>query len=233
VEVSKLGLVDTSSLAETIDRIEEAFFFSRLPAAVELTEAIKWIAFTQGKPASYAGMFSPTKDDVKKGARVFTGEAIRSRAALRHILGEEACRILIRSKVTDPLVKESLELATAGMLARLQAYEGGTGVSGIYCCGFCSVAYWRHVAAGGLDKNEARLTAGIAALNSLRAGKGKWRRFPFYYTLLALNEIDMKPAQEEMRYAALAMENYLKRVKVTDKYAGRRRRLFENILTKI
>ena len=57
------------------------------------------------------------------GVKVFTGEVIRSKAAISHILGEETCRALILLKVTDSSVKESLNLATIGMLERLKTAE--------------------------------------------------------------------------------------------------------------
>jgi hypothetical protein len=227
-----LGIVDFASLAATIDTIDESLLNGRSLSKSDREEAAKWIAERQGKPGSYAGMFSPTDYDLINGVKVFTGEVIRSKAAIRHILGEESCRVLILLNMTDSSVKESLNLATSGMLERLEKAEAQTGVCGFYCCGFCSVSYWRHIAVGGLNKNEDRLTAGMKILKSLRTGDGRWRRFPFYYTLLALNGIDLKLALDEMRYTAPVIENYLSRVKQRDKYTQRRRILFEDVLSK-
>jgi hypothetical protein len=230
-EVTTLGIVDFTSLARTIDIIDELIFEGRSLLKADRDEAAKWIARRQGQPGSYANMFAPTESDMVDGIKVFTGEVIRSKAATRHILGEESCRLLIMLNVTDSSVKESLNRATSGMLERLKRAETETGVCGFYCCGYCSVSYWRHLAVGGLDKNEERLKAGFKVLQSLRTGNGKWRRFPFYYTLLALNGIDLKLAREEMRYAAPAVESYLKRALQKDKYSQRRRILFEDILS--
>jgi hypothetical protein len=230
--VNRLGIVDYASLARTIDMIDESLLNGRSLSKPDREEAAKWIAMHQGKPGSYANMFSPTEFDLINGVNVFTGEVIRSKAAIKHILGEETCRVLILLNVTDSAVKESLSLATIGMLERLKRAETEAGICGFYCCGFCSVSYWRHLAVGGLNKNEDRLTAGMEVLKSLRTSNGKWRRFPFYYTLLALNKIDLKLGLEEMRYTAPTLEIYLRRVKQRDKYSERRRVLFEEILAK-
>ena len=72
----------------------------------------------------------------------------------------------------------------------------------------------------------------MKVLKSLRKGEGQWRRFPFYYTLLALDEIDLPPAVEEMRYAAPVLENYLKRTHQTNTHSERRQILFEDILAR-
>jgi hypothetical protein len=177
-------------------------------------------------------MFAPTDKDFKRGVKVFTGEAVRSNAATGHILGEEACWALILLNVSDASVKDALNRASLGMLKRLKEYETQWKVHGTYCCGICSDSYWRHLIVGGLDKNKQRLAAGMKKLKSYRIGDGQWRRFPFFYTLLALNEIKLKSAIEEMRYAAPACEQYLKRARTGNKYSQRRRLLVERILAR-
>src|SRR3954470_12780542 len=49
----------------------------------------------RGMPGGYvAGMFAPTPGEIERGVRVFTGERVTSRAGVRHVVGEEACRAL-------------------------------------------------------------------------------------------------------------------------------------------
>jgi hypothetical protein len=224
--------VNTESLAETLDAVNDALFHQRHLTEPNRKELAVWIAQRRGKPGSYAGMFAPTDEDLRNGVRVYTGELIESGAAIRHILGEEACRALILLSVEDKPVKESLQRATDGMLSRLRQTEDSTKVHGIYCCGTCSVAYWRNVMVGGLDRNEERLAAGMVALRAHRTGDGRWKRFPFYYTLLALSEIKLKPALDEMRYAAPLLERYLKKRVLDSKFSRRRRIISERILAK-
>lgn len=219
-----------SSLAETLNNLNEALFFKRDLTRTERLTAARWIAERQGKPGSYAGMFAPTGRDFKKGIKVFTGEAVRSNAATGHILGEEACRVLMLLDVPDPIVKAALARARQGMLKRLRETENRNKVHGMYCCGICSAAYWRNITAGGLDRGEARLTAGMKHLKAHRLGNGQWRRFPFFYTLLALSEIDLKSAIAEINYAAPVCKRYLKRRSSPSPFSRRRRLLAERIL---
>lgn len=92
------------------------------------------------------------------------------------------------------------------------------------------MSVWRHLTAGGLSKKRTRLAAGIGYLAEHRDGKGRWRRFPYYYTLLALTEVPGKRAVEEMRYTAPGLERMLKRKPRGDRYDLRRRVLAERIL---
>jgi len=225
-------LIDPGSLAGTLDAINQAFFHGQALTQSERKLAARWIAATQGGPGSYAGMFAPTNSDIASGIKVFTGETVRSRAATSHILGEESCRALILLNVKDGAVKGALERATLGMLQRLKLAETPDSVCGFYCCGTCSPAYWRHVAVAGLDRNEERLAAGMKALKSYRIGNGRWRRFQFFYTLLALSEIDLKSAVDEMRYAAPVLESYVKTTVNKNGFSERRQAISRRVLAK-
>ncbi len=221
-----MKIVYPRSLAATLDAVNDAFFYGRRLSKTDRLQVAKWIAGRWGKPGSYAGMFAPTKKDFAEGIRFFTGESIKTRAGTAHILGEEACRTLILLNVTNKDVTDALAGATAGMLTRLAKEVR----SGMYCCGKCSCSLWRHLAVGGLDNAERRLAAGMKALKLRRDGNGRWKVFPFFYTLLALSEIDLPSAVAEMRYAAPSCERILQRSPKDDKFAQRRRLLAERVL---
>jgi hypothetical protein len=223
-------LLHVRSLAATVEAVDEELFFGRKIAKADKAEVAKWIAGRQGLPGSYAGMFAPTKQDAGQGMRVFTGQKIPPSAALRHILGEEACRALTLLNVPNAAVREALRRATEGMVARMP--KPGAGDNGMYCCGRCSCAYWRNLAVGGLRDGERHLAAAMKTLKAHRSDDGKWRRFPFYYTLLALSEIEARGAVGEMRYAAPLLEALLKRKPRRDKYAARRRSVAERVLAR-
>lgn len=227
-----MRLIHPHSLATTLDAVEEAFFLGRPLTAVQRQQVARWIAVRQGLPGSYAGMFAPGRRDWD-GIAVFTGESITTRAGVSHILGEEACRALIRLGGTQASIRNGLALATKGMLNRLQdSGVSSKSVCGMYCCGICSVAMWRHLMVGGLSEPQRRLVAGMRELKAHRDGRGRWRRFPFWYTLLALGELDLPGARTEMRYAAPGCERYLRRARRNGKYTQRRRLVAERILGK-
>lgn len=225
-----MRLVKPNSLAATLDAINEAMFFARKLSRAEQAGAAQWIASRQGLPRSYAGMFAPTAYDFRHWPRVFTGEPLGSNASTAHILSEEACRalILLASPAKGPVA--ALATATANFLERLD--QNHRRKSGFFCCGICSVALWRQLAVGGLDDPEKRLASGLKYMKTMRDGKGRWKRFPFHYSLLALSELDSRAALSEMRYAAASAERSLRRDTGRNKYARRRRMVMERVLAK-
>ena len=227
-----MNIINPNSLAMTLDAVNEAFFYGRHLSNLQREQAAKWIADRQGRPNSYANMFAPTENDLKEGVRVFTGEKLRSGASIRHILGEEACRVLILLEVSSVDVHNALDRASLGMMSALNRSEAKGDTSGMYCCGTCTCSLWRHLVVGGLEDAESRLAAGMKTLKLHRDGTGRWKRFPFYYTLLALSEIELPSAVEEMRYASRACERCLRQFPKDDKITQRRRFLIERILDK-
>ena len=217
-----MNYLNPSSLCSTLDSISESLFFKYPIPMSQRRAAAKWIASRQGLPGSYADMFAPTEKDTL-GIHLFTGEAVRTRAGMAHILGEECCRVLFRLGVKDPPVKDALNRAVRGLAARLEEAERRGYGPGIYCCGTCSAAYWRTLAIRLLPRAGERLRLGLKELKQLRSGNGKWRRFPFYYTCLALTEIGPELAKSEMQYAALYWRNKLKKPASVESSVDRRR----------
>lgn len=217
-----MNFLDQDSLYTTLDSLSESLFFQKhIPKAQCLTAA-RWVASREGLPGAYAGMFAPTARDTL-GIRLFTGEAIRSQARIAHILGEEGCRILTLLGVTDAQVRVSLDRAVQGFVARLEETERKGCSTGTYCCGTCSAAYWRNLTLHLLPRSEERLRLGLDELKQARSGNGKWRRFPFYYTCLALTEIGPELAKDEMKYASLSWRNNLRKLSSAESPVARRR----------
>ena len=227
-----MKLIYPNSLAATLDALNEVFFNGRSLVRSEKTSVIRWLASRQGIEGAYRGMIAPTRLDFKRGVKLFTGEKVISGAAIGHVLGEEASRVLILLDGTSSVAHETLKKANRGLIRALMSCETPKRVRGFYCCGTCTAALWRHLAVGGLKQSRRRLAAGLRVLRKYRDGTGKWRRFPFHYTLLALTEINLGTAVEEMRYAAPVCERYLKRYKAKNKYAKRRHMVAEKVLAK-
>jgi hypothetical protein len=223
-----MKLIIRNSLASTLDAVNDAFFLNRPLSKSDKGQVAKWIASRQGLPGSYANMFAPTGKDFQNSIVLFTGEKVWTRAGVSHVLGQESCRALILLGVKSAGVKTAMERASAGFVERARQYVEAK--SGTYCCATCSCAFWRHLSAGGLENGERLLAAGMKTLASLRDGKGRWKRFPFYYTLLVLSGMELPAAVKEMRYAAPACERLLKRGTKKDKISRRRRILAERIL---
>lgn len=225
-----MEMINTESLAQILDNLNELLFCGDSLSEIEKLKVAQWIASRQGKPGSYSKMFAPTDKDFKKGIKLFTGEKVNSGAAIGHILGEEACRVLILLDLKDEGIQDALKKATLGMMKRIDLSKRAPGM---YCCGTCSVSLWRHLAVGGLNNPKKRLVKGMEALKLHRDGKGRWRSFPFYYTLLALSEIDSPSAISEMKYAVPVLTRIMKRKVGDNKISERRRILVGRILERI
>jgi len=221
-----LSILNSRSLAETVDRVNEAFFLERKLPALERKEAARWIAGRRGGPAAYWGLFAPTKKDLETGVKVFTGEKY-GYAAARHILGEEACRALLLLDVEEREVQQALDRAQTGILQRIKPHLSS---SGIFCCGPCTVSVWRHLLVAGRREPPSWVAKGMRTLKAHRKDDGTWRRFPFHYTLLALGDMGSGAAKEEMRHASAVCQRYLSGPERRGKLSQRRRLVAERVL---
>lgn len=226
-------LIHAGSLSETVDAVTGLFAEGGKLAAGERREVALWIAARQGLPGAYANTFAAFDPERKRGIRLFTGERVTS-ASARHILGEESCRVLHLLGVRDRVVQRALNTATAGLMQALEraACDPRHTNPGTFCCGKCTVGLWRHLAVGGLDRQEERLKKGIQFLRSRRDGEGGWRTFPFWYTVLLLSEVGLPGARTELRYAAPALKRAATRSAST-RYADRRRSIAARALASL
>jgi hypothetical protein len=211
----------------TLDYVNEALLYGQeIPLADQQTIS-RWITTRQGAGPGYNGLYSPTNTDLEYGVSLFTGEELNSQASARHYLGQEAARLICLFASQDPEAQPAYERASQWMRAHPTFTQ-----TGMQCCGRCTIAYWRHFWVGEFEHKQVALENGLKALQNDRDGKGKWRRFPFYYTLLALSEIDLEPARQELHYSLPVMERYLKGEK-PGLYYRRRKAIVEKALNRV
>jgi hypothetical protein len=227
-------LIRAGSVSKTVDAVGALIFERKTASLAERTRTAKWLAARQGLPGAYAEMFAGFDAERKQGLVVFTGERFTSASAL-HILGEETSRALRLLKVKDRAVRSALSKADASILECLARppRDPRKADPGRYCCGKCTVGLWRNLLSGGLDRQEERLKSGVRFLKSLRDGKGEWRGMPFWYTALALEEMDFADAKRELAYAAPGFKAAVARKTTSTTYALRRRTLAERALERI
>jgi hypothetical protein len=222
-----MPLLNRTSLMLTIDYVNEAMLYGS-PISLDDQAAIThWITSLQGTGKSYRGLYSPTNTDFENSIQLFTGEELNSVASAIHYLGQEAARIVCLFGKDTPVVLETYERAIQWM----RSFETFTS-HGTHCCGRCTIAYWRHFWVGDFDHKEEALRNGLKVLKNERDGKGKWKSFPYYYTLLALSDIDLAPARAELYYTLPVMERYLKADK-PGLYYKRRKAIIEHALRKV
>ncbi len=228
------GLINRASLSQTVDAINAAHFDGRTLTAAERGQVARWIAARQGLPGAYGGTFAGFPSERSRGIVLFTGERIAS-ASARHILGEEASRALRQLRVRDSKAARALECADSGLMRCLEraAEDPRSSNPGLFCCGKCSVGLWRNLLAGGLDRREERLRRGASHLRSMRDGTHQWRRFPFWYTVLALSEMDNAESRAELKHASPALERAANRAVPSAVYGRRRHELAVRTLNRL
>lgn len=201
------------SLAETLWRLEEVRRGFRSKTDAEVTEALNWVLSRRGLKGAYRGLFAPTEKDLR-GVKLPTGESIFS-AALRHILGEEALRTVIVWNLEQSSMVERVKESFVYLLERVG--DPPAKASGFYCCHKCTPALLRTLAVVKPDGWEATIEKGVGNIRKKRTPDGKWRGFPFYYTLLTLSEIDLPSAKAELRHACTIAKKLLNRYQKEDR----------------
>ena len=225
-----MNIINNSSLAATLNNFNGAFLEGKKLSLAEKKEIALWIASRQGLPRSYWDMFAPTEEDYM-GVSLFTGEKVKTGAGISHILGEESLRALFLLNVKAKQIDSAIQKAKEGLQRAMDRYSSNDYIEGTYCCATCTAAYWRNLSAEGTGKNKKMLKAGLKYLKSMRDGKGRWKRFPYFYTILTLSGIDLPEAKTELLYTSEVLER-LGRNKATGSiYEIRRKSLINNILT--
>jgi hypothetical protein len=221
-----MSLLDPTSLQNTVDAVNDHFLTGKTIAPDAALETARWIAARQGLKGSYRGMAAPTERDFAQGIRLFTGERLVS-ASARHIMGEEAARAAWLLGRQDSAVSAAYQTAVKWMHG-----VSATNADGTFCCGKCTPAFWRHFWAGDFENQAAFVAKGLQALKGQRIGDGQWRRYPFFYTVYTLVDIELEEAREELRYARPVMEKHLKSGRA-GAFWQRRRMIMERALEKI
>lgn len=225
-----MKIINPESLYKTLDNLNQHLFYDVKLTSKEKTEVARWLSDRQGVKGSYANMFAPAGNDFE-GIKLFTGYKLTSKASIAHILGEETLRALYLLKSNDTKVNKAISESRTGINKVLKYnYDSGNYIYGTFCCGKCTAALWRNLSAEGVGKNKKALETGIKYLKSLRDGKGKWKRFPFFYTLLALTDINLPASKEELTYASEVCKKYLNRKSTGDVYGKRKRDIAKKVL---
>jgi hypothetical protein len=232
-----MQLLHTDSLAKTVDACNDALLFDHTRCKNARRRAAVWIASRVGQPGGYHGLPALTPSDCRGAYVLFTGEKVSSDAARRHVLGEEACRVMRMMVVNDdrlnrPDVVAAVREAERELVTEILDSPANRkdGSEGTFCCGTCSVALWRNLLAGGMNRRRERLKSGLGILKAERDGKGRWKRFPYWYTLSALIEMPGRLPDEEIEYAAPGCERLLRRTEKDDPHERRRREIARRAL---
>jgi hypothetical protein len=207
-------LLVPESLQETVYRLEEVRQGFRTGSDTEIQEALNWVLGRQGLKGSYRNLFAPTEKDLSEGLQMLTGERYPGRGVLTsHVLGEEALRALILwNRKSHPATMKAID----GFKEMVNKSPNG-----FYCCYNCTSAFLRTLSAVKLSGWDEILDKGIGNIKKARASNGRWRGFPFYYMLLALSEMDVPSAKDELRFAGKTAQKLVGKYKNKNDRASR------------
>lgn len=224
-----MTLLNKTSLYKTVDNVNDALFYGRKITKTDAKEIISWISTRYDTEYSYNHSYGLTTKDMQMPVFTFTGERLLC-ASMRHIMAEESARVVKQLSKIAGIQPETLKKTDEWFYKMLEASESAGKPLGTFCCGPCTIGLWRYINAGGLPKYKKYISDGLRALHSNRDEAGKWGRFPFYYTLLALSEIEDEIALKEINYAMTACERALKRINKNNIFSRRKRDLLLKIM---
>ncbi len=220
-------IVHPTSLSDTLDSAEEAFFFHRsiVPSLCEGLAAL--IISRQIMTGSNSGVFIPFASKSRTQIRLFTGETLRTEFACRHVQLIEATRVLSLLALENPAVARSISLSNRRMSSMCYSQFCPKGE-----CRSLTLVYMRFLASLNTGEASEHLSELLSHLEGYRDGKGKWHGFPYYYTILMLSETNDPKSANELQYTAPLLARLSGQKSPNDRYSIRCQSIFHNVLAR-
>jgi hypothetical protein len=198
------GMRRHGGLAAELDWAQEQLFWNRDLPHGRREALIEQLLAAQVTEGADVGMFVAGE---QVPVRLFTGEPIRTRLAAAHYLAQESARVLHRLGRGDAHV----EVAVAGTVEALARSCYAARHCTIGECAISFVGYTRllHEVSG--ERSMSEIAWRLRTLARHRLPTGRWKGFPFYYTVLMLLELGVVAAQTELCFALPAFQRVLVR----------------------
>lgn len=218
-------LIDGTSLSRTIDAVSVRLACGETFSTTEREDLVAWLLDRQIRSGHGRGMLDPFPGEFEAGVRLFTGEQLRTRIATRNVLTLESARILSALASEAPEIRSALSRTSAAM--RHACFAVSHCVIGE--CAHSSIAYMRDAASERSGCRRKWIEDHLHVIREHRDGTGRWKRFPFYYMLLALLEVGTPAANAELEYARAACRRVFERASHGG-YAARRKDVLRRAL---
>jgi hypothetical protein len=220
-------IIYPTNLNATIESASENFLCKRPMNKVQSDEITSLLLGRQVQSGTNAAFFLPFASEKETQPRLFTGERLHTDFAYRHIRLIEAARLLVLLGSENPSVEHSITRAEHRMAASCYSNFCAKGE-----CKAISIAYMRYLGCSINKDNDTKLSLFLTNLGGFRDGKGRWRGFPFFYTLLMLTELDASTAGQELQYAAPACERLVNHMDAIDHFSKRRQLIISQVLSR-
>lgn len=219
--------VRPTSLAATLDTAAEAFFYQKPIPTAHREETASMLISRQIHSGSNSGFFIPFAAETETQSRLFSGEQLNTDFARSHIQLIESARVLNLLGMDNLAVTQSIRVADQRMSTLCYSKFCPKGE-----CKSLTIAYMRYLTSCNASDSGTRLNSFLTKLANHRDGKGKWRGFPYYYTLLMLSEVDDPLATQELQYAAPLCEKQRGRIGSADPISNRRQAIITKVLSR-
>jgi hypothetical protein len=195
---SKDVLVETS-LYETLYRLQEAYYGLRPCTLAQIRDALDWVE-SRRDPHSRRLVFQRTDYDrqVTGGYRTASGERVKVRY-IKLPTGEGTWNSAVQYiRLLLNWEEPSTEIVQQARASFLEAYPFPHAAPGRFCCARCNAVYQPTLRLVDPKRYAAQEPAFIKTLRHDRAEGHRWKQHPFYYTILALDEIGTDAARREL-----------------------------------
>ncbi len=222
-----MNIVRPTSLAATLDSAADALFYQKpIPAGLRKDLATLLIN-RQVQSGSNSGFFIPFTAESATESRLFSGEQLNTEFARRHIQLIEAARVLKLLAMDITAAARSIQIADRRMNTMCYSKFCSKGE-----CKSVTIAYMRYLTSSGISDSASRIKPFLTSLVSHRDGKGKWKGFPYFYTLLMLSEVDDPLATQELQYAVSAFPKQPGLLLSTDPISRRRQAILTHAFSR-
>jgi hypothetical protein len=191
------------SLHETLYRLQEAHYGLRPYTPGQIRGALDWLESRQD-PHSTRLAFQRTDYDrqVTGGYRAASGEHVKIRY-VKLPTGEGTWNSAVQSiRLLLNWEEPAAEIMQRAKTSFLETYPFPHAAPGRFCCARCNAVYQPTLKLVDRARYEAQEEAFVEVLHRDRTDGARWKQHPFYYTILALDEIGTQPAKEELHYVA-------------------------------
>jgi hypothetical protein len=222
-----MNIIHPSSLVATLNSAADALFYQKsIPTSLRKNYASLLVSH-QVQSGSHSGFFLLLEDETTSESRLFTGERIYSKFARQHIQLIEATRLLNLLAMDNSTVAKSVQIADERMNAMCYSKFCIKGE-----CKAITIVYMRYLASSSQDNSVRRINSLLRQLAGHRDGKGKWKGFPYFYTLLMLSEVNDPLATHELQYATPAFPKQPVSTASSDDFSRRRQEILNLVLSR-
>lgn len=197
-----MNVISEKSLYKTVTDAALFLFDRGSFSSPEKIRLVNWILSHQNREKKF--IFYPTAADRDTGVRLFSGEKIKAKFLADNTVELEILRLLALLRPESPEVQQLFWEANQRLFPI--CFANGCTVGE---CRHASITLMRYLTASDFHGSANRLERTLGILKQHRDGDGKWKAFPFYFTLLWLTELPDDLAQDELAYTRPHCEKLL------------------------